>query len=681
MTTKIDSVDTKSPRVSARPLPWKPVLLLIGLALLLWLGVKGWRMGRAINSLLAQRETAELLMANGLTNIDPDQAEDLVLTVRRDFVVLRDETAFVHPLLPHLGWVPQAGPLLVSSPQLLEMADAGTETAVHAVTALKPILLLLQSDQAGAASLPQLVHALDEARPGLAQASQSFERVAHARANIENLDQFPQQIQSLFALADAWLPIGQDSLTVVQILPDILGVDGRRHYLLLAQNEDEIRATGGFISGLGLLTVEDGDIHELTFQDASTFDNVNLRDNSASYGFPPKPLYELMKLDYFLMRDANYWPDFPYSAQAAIDLYLKVAPETQIDGVIAIDQEFMSLLVAATGPVTIPQTGQTITAQNTVESFRSAFNIQEGQTVAEWIGNRKAFLTTFASAILTKVQSDFGSVDPIVFTQNIHAALASRHLQLYMLDTNEQATLDALNWDGRLEDPAGQDFLLVLDTNMGFNKTNMHVARSITYDVGLAAAGTAVADLTISYTHATPAADGLPCEQGISYVNAPTYEEIADRCYFNFLRVYTPLGTALQDATTHFIPGDILVSTVPWNQPAETINEFANFTTFTNFMMVPRGDSLTTSFTYELPTRVVRAENGRNIYQLWLRQQAGTVGDPVSVSVTLPPGAALVKTSASQEAQINQSGSTVNFQLDLHEDTLLTVIFEDTADE
>ncbi|MCC6606349.1 MAG: DUF4012 domain-containing protein [Anaerolineae bacterium] len=656
-------------------------MLLIGLALLLWLGVKGWRMGRAINSLLAQRETAELLMANGLTNIDPDQAEDLVLTVRRDFVILRDETAFVHPLLPHLGWVPQAGPLLVSSPQLLEMADAGTETAVHAVTALKPILLLLQSDQAGAASLPQLVHALDEARPGLAQASQSFDRVAHARANIENLDQFPQQIQSLFARADEWLPIGQDSLTVVQILPDILGVDGRRHYLLLAQNEDEIRATGGFISGLGLLTVEDGDIHELTFQDASTFDNVNLRENSASYGFPPKPLYELMKLDYFLMRDANYWPDFPYSAQAAIDLYLKVAPETQIDGVIAIDQEFMSLLVAATGPVTIPQTGQTITAQNTVESFRSAFNIQEGQTVAEWIGNRKAFLTTFASAILTKVQSDFGSVDPIVFTQNIHAALASRHLQLYMLDANEQATLDALNWDGRLEDPAGQDFLLVLDTNMGFNKTNMHVARSITYDVALAAAGTAVADLTISYTHATPAADGLPCEQGISYVNAPTYEEIADRCYFNFLRVYTPPGTALQDATTHFIPGDILVSTVPWNQPAETINEFANFTTFTNFMMVPRGDSLTTSFTYELPTRVVRAENGRNIYQLWLRQQAGTVGDPVSASVTLPPGAALVKTSASQEAQINQSGSTVNFQLDLHEDTLLTVIFEDTADE
>ena len=681
MTTKIDSVDTKPPRVSARPLPWKPVLLLIGLALLLWLGVKGWRMGRAINSLLAQRETAELLMTNGLTNIDPDQAEDLVLTVRRDFVVLRDETAFVHPLLPHLGWVPQAGPLLVSSPQLLEMADAGTETAVHAVTALKPILLLLQSDQAGAASLPQLVHALDEARPGLAQASQSFDRVAHARADIQNLDQFPQQIQSLFALADAWLPIGQDSLTVVQILPDILGVNGRRHYLLLAQNEDEIRATGGFISGLGLLTVEDGDIHELTFQDASTFDNVNLRDNSALYNFPPKPLYELMKLDYFLMRDANYWPDFPYSAQAAIDLYLKVAPETQIDGVIAIDQEFMSLLVAATGPVTIPQTGQTITAQNTVESFRSAFNIQEGQTVAEWIGNRKAFLTTFASAILTKVQSDFGSVDPIVFTQNIHAALASRHLQLYMLDANEQATLDALNWDGRLEDPSEQDFLLVLDTNMGFNKTNMHVARSITYDVTLAATGTAVADLTISYTHTTPAADGLPCEQGISYVNAPTYEEIADRCYFNFLRVYTPLGTALQDATTHFIPGDILVSTVPWNQPAETINEFANFTTFTNFMMVPRGDSLTTSFTYELPTRVVRAENGRNIYQVWLRQQAGTVGDPVSVSVTLPPGAALVKTSASQEAQINQSGSTVNFQLDLHEDTLLTVIFEDTADE
>lgn len=681
MTAQTDNVKSEAPRLSLWPIRWRTALLVLGLLLLLWLGVKGWRIGRAVNSLLAQRDTAELLLADGLTNINPDAAEQMALTVRRDFVVLRDETAVVQPLLPHLGWLPKVGPLLVSSPQLLEMADAGTETAVYAITSLKPILVLLQSEQAGANQLPQLIHALAEARPGLAQASQALERIAIARANINNLDAWPQQAQALVAQADEWLPIGQDSLTIVQILPDVLGLDGRRQYLLLAQNEDELRATGGFISGVGLLIVEDGDILELNFQDASTFDTANLQANSALYSFPPKPLYELMKLDYFLLRDANYWPDFPYSAQTAVDLYQKVAPETQIDGVIAIDQEFMSLLVAATGPVTIPETGQQITAQNTVESFRSAFNIQEGQTVREWLGNRKAFLSTFATAILTKVQSNFGSVDPVVFIKNIHAALADRHLQLYFVAPQEMATLDALDWDGRLQNPPGQDFLLVLDTNMGFNKSNMHITRNIAYDVALDAAGTAIADLTVSYNYANIPGEPAPCEQGISYGNAPSYEEIANRCYFNYLRVYAPAGAVLHEATPHFIAADALVSGLPWNSPAETTHEFADFTTFSNFMMVPRGETLATNFTYQLPATVIRGENGRTTYQLWLRQQAGTLGDAVSVMLTLPPGSSVTQAESSQDARISQQGNQVEFLLNLQRDTLLTVVFEDVTNE
>ncbi|WP_420644284.1 DUF4012 domain-containing protein [Candidatus Leptofilum sp.] len=676
MTTKTENVVQKSQRTSAWPIRWRTVFLLLGIALLLWLGLKTWRIGRAAQSLLAQQTAAETLLANGFTNIDPDEAEAMVRTVRADFVVVRDETAFLMPLMPRLGWVPEVGPLLVAAPQLMEMGDAGTETAVHAITSLKPLLSVLQSESSGN-QLPQLITALSDARPGLAEAAVSLDRVAAAYAQIENIDQFPDRLQPLFAQSDEWLPIVQDSLAVVQILPEIMGANGRRTYLLLAQNEDELRATGGYISGVGALTLENGDILDLTFQNADQFDLQFFLENSALYDSPPQPLYDIMGSHYLLLRDANYWPDFPYSAQQAIDLYQRVEPTPSIDGVIAIDQEFIRLLVAATGPITVPDTGQVINAGNTIQSFRDSFNIKEGQSVNEWFRNRKAFLTTFSAAILEKVQGNFGAVDPVAFIKNMHQALDSRHLQLYMVDTQETAVLNQLNWDGRLENPTAQDFLLVLDSNMGFNKTNMHVQRGINYQVSLRADGTAQAVLTVDYSHTNPPASGDGCVQEISYENAPTYQEIADRCYFNYLRVYAPQGTALNDATTHSIPAGILLGELAWEKPTSAMQEFADFMTFSNFLMVPRGESLTTQFSYDLPADVVQQQDGRTVYQLWLHKQAGTPDQPYTVIVELPAGSTAVQVTASGETNIVTNENHVQITLDLQKDTLITVAFED----
>ncbi len=617
------------------------LLLLLGLALLLlWLGVKGWRVGRAVQSLLAQQTAAETLMAEGITGIDPALADEMVHTVRQNVVTLRQETAVFMPLTRYLGWLPKIGPLAVAAPPLMEMADAGTETAVHAFTGLKPALTLLQADTAGS-PLPQLVTVLAEARPNLAEAQHSFQRVVTARNQITNEADFPERIQTAFALFDEWLPLAQDGLVLAQVLPTILGHDGPRSYLLLAQNEDELRATGGFISGVGLLTVDNGDILGLDFEDASPFDLQALRDNAAAYDYPPLPLQELMGSEYLLLRDTNYWPDFPYSAEKAIELYQKVESETVIDGVIAIDQQFIAMLVEATGPIQVAGTDTVITAANTVDSFRNAFNIKEGQSNSEWFQNRKAFLSTFSAAIRQKIESDPGALDMVTLARNMFAALDSRHLQLYMRDPQVTAVLTQLDWDGRLENAAGQDFLLVLDTNMGFNKSNLHIERTFAYEVDLSKRLPA-AHLAINYNH-TAADNEMPCFQNVPYNNAPSYQEVADQCYFNFLRVYAPAESQLQWMTGHIIPGEMLLLGNPWERSGEAGQEFAGFMTFTNFMMVPRSNTVTTEVAYTLPEAVVQQEGNHQIYRLWLRKQAGTGPEPVTITVTLPEGAVLVE--------------------------------------
>lgn len=671
MTTKIDKLP-----VSSEPIVTKArirIFLLIVLGVLLvWLGIKGWRIGRAVQSLLAQQAVVESMMADGLTGIDPATADELVQTIRQDVVTLRQETAVFMPLTPYLGWLPKVGPLVVNAPQLMEMADAGTETAVSAYDGLKPALPLLQNETTNGSLLPQMVNVLADARPNLALAQQSFQRVVMARNQISNEDQFPQRIQTAFQLFDEWLPLAQDGLVMVPVIPNILGHSGQRNYLLLAQNEDELRATGGFISGIGLLTLNNGDILSLDFQDATTFDAESLRTNSTAYGYPPQPLQELMGADYLLLRDANYWPDFPFTAQKAIELYQITRPDAQIDGVIAIDQQFIAMLVEATGPITVAGSNALVTGENTVDSFRNAFNIKEGQSNQEWFDNRKAFLSTFSAAILQKIETEPTSLDMVTLAQNMYEAMNSRHLQLFMSDAEVTAVLAQLDWDGRLENPIGQDFLLVLDTNMGFNKTNLYVNRSIKYEVDLSETSQPDAHLEITYQHTGPTNEAA-CLQWVSYENAPTYLQVADQCYFNFLRVYAPPNSVLSWATQHLIPGEMRVTGEPWQRSGQAIQEFAAFTTFTNFLMVPRAQTLTTEFTYSLPPTVLRQEANQQTYQLWLRKQAGTGPEPVSLIITLPEGSVLVDSNSAQAPEVN--GRIVTFRFDLVEDTLISLDF------
>jgi hypothetical protein len=231
------------------------------------------------------------------------------------------------------------------------------------------------------------------------------------------------------------------------------------------------------------------------------------------------------------------------------------------------------------------------------------------------------------------------------------------------------AVLTQLDWDGRLENPTGQDFLLVLDTNMGFNKTNLFINRSVAYNVDLSDPSQPAAHLKVTYEHTAPASD-TACLQWVPYDNAPTYQEVADQCYFNFLRVYAPLNSELNWATQHLIPGDMRVTGEPWAQSGQAIHEFADFTTFTNFLMVPRAQTAAPEFSYLLPAAVLKEQT----YRLWLRKQAGTSQDPINIVITLPAGTSVKTFSAPNPPTVD--GRTVTFTLELTEDTLISLSFE-----
>ena len=645
------------------------LLLLAGIVILLfWAGMKSWRLYQASSSLLARQGQAEYLLADGLGGLEANAVEDLVYGMRRDVVNLNNEISFLTPIMPYFDWVPVVGPLAAAAPHLMEMADAGTESAAYAFRGMKPALTLLQEER-DSSSIPQVLQIMESAKPDLARASLAMDRVVAARAEIDNLDALPWRVRSLLAKGDEWLPLGQAGLKLTLVLPEMMGLNQPRRYLIIAQNEDELRATGGFISGAGLVEVDRGRIAKLDFQDANSVDAWSANQVlTKPYGEAPLALSELMLLDLFLFRDANFWPDFTISAEKAMDLYSYGRGVAPLDGALAIDQRFIKLLVAGTGPVFVPDSGEVINEANAIGSLQDAWTLEEG------VGNRKAFLSVFAQAIRNRLENELSGVDPVHLARQIDTALREKDLQLHVRDPLASGVLAEIGWDGRLPHPSNHDVLLAVDTNVGYNKANIFVEREMSYDVHLADDGSALANLTITHLHKGED-NGEACWQGTlqEYRDGAQYQELADKCYWNYLRVYVPENSLLIEGPQHVVPADTWFGGFTWDRPAEAISELPGFTTFTSFMLLPKAAQASSHFQYELPSTITQEFEKYQRYELRLYKQAGASEQKVEVALTLPAGSRLVSTQPQPSAQ---DGSTVYFTINLNSDQMITITYD-----
>lgn len=646
------------PTYLARYLLWG-IVSLVGL----WLVIKLFVIGSALVALRGYQLDAEALLSNGITELNGDELETMVLGVREEVLVIKSETAVFYPLLTRLGWVPKVGPTLKIAPQLLDMADGGTETAAYAIRGLKPAFAILQTDNLGGEEqLAALLQVIEQAKPDINQASISFQTVSSAYSAIDNMEDQPEQIANLLAKGGEWLPIAEDGLKLMTVLPEIAGVDGQKSYLLLAQNEDELRATGGFISGAGVLTVENGRLLSFDFTDAYNIDNFE-----KPYGDPPSAFTEIMAFDLFVFRDANFWPDFPTSAQQTMALYSYGQELPPLDGAIAFNQSFLANLLKATGPVTIPENNVTLTSGNIEQALQNAWGESSGEN---WSGDRKAFLGTFAQAIQEKLLTNFDQLDPITLVKEVTTAADAQSIQIYMESPEVAAVLNEVNWDGRLENPAQSDYLLVVDTNVGFNKTNLNIERQLNYAVTIDPSFVTHSSLTISYMHNGQTAPD--CTQNdILVPTQPTYEEISNQCYWNYVRVYTPPNTQLTQSSAHPISGERIRAAGDWAGTFRSINDLPGWAVMDNLLLIESGQSAPYQLNYQNNTLVQEIAPGQFQYTLQLGQQAGIQAETRSATITLPSGSTILEVSPTPTEIVN---TTVYFQ-ELP-DATLTIRFE-----
>ncbi len=611
---------------SQRFIRWLPFIILI--AILVIVGIKGWRI---YQKGLIVYEDVDTLRALARTPVNEMDLERVASTMTSLQGSLNGFTQEVKPLLwltSRLDWVPTYGGDLSNASRLIELAERLVDASVSSLQAGLPILEELNSpdtalDPAGYTEL------LIKAQPQLLTARAEFDQALEARNRIQ-IDELSPRLRGLVADdLDPLMTLMDDGLSLSTTLPVVLGADGNgsKSYLLLVQNEDELRPTGGFITTVGKLTVQDGQILSLDFEGVD-----NEEDWSKPFPVAPWPLQEYMNARVLILRDSNWFTDFPTSASWAEYLYTYNHPEP-LDGVIAFDQQFLVLLLRALGPLNVDGAPYPVTSDNVIEFMRSAKEPPADETSLDgWY--RKEFIGDIADAILEELmggqQNDWRGLVVMLIQ-----ALEERHLLLQFDDPMLGSLLVKHDWDNAVR-PFEGDFLMTTDSNIGFNKTNALMDVSLYYSIDLTDLSIPTASLVI--THINNSSKDVQCIHFDEQAPEDYYYPM-NRCYWNYLRVYKQAGVELLNASPHDIPAEwILLET---DVPARVDfldEEIENIQGFGTLLVVPGGQSLNTGFDFALPASVVLREDGSNTftYRLKVQKQPGTLANPLLIRVRLP---------------------------------------------
>ena len=554
---------------------------------------------------------------------------------------LQRKARFELGLLSHLGWAPWLGGDLAAVPVLLEMGINASAAGEALLQGLNPLF----ARNAGGVVDPQL--SLSSSQPSFVQALEWYTYLLQAWQQLETLPParyIGPRLNPLLDQARAGLPWLQLGLEVGATRPEVLdlalGLPASQRYLVLLQNPWELRPSGGFISALALVEVDAG---RVVPSDFVTGEGIGPPVDELPP--PPESMFKAMWGDRVDISNVNWSPDFPTSANWAMELYRKGRGQP-VDGCIALDPVVIQYLLRATGPVMVPEYNITVSAEDWQQQLMAFHDsppmVDPGEGSDSRSAKRKHFLPVVANAIISHIRSQFD--DPtqlLLLAGELWRALDERHFLLYSSSPLVANWLSNLQWDGAIRHTDG-DYLQIVDANVGFNKIDVLVEREVLYQVDLSPDGGGEAQVEIRYLNRSPVVNPQVCQQRTRTVPNVYTEGLQDACYWNYLRLYVPAGSTLLGTEPDTWPRKSLwdMYNPSAGDPGVQIGPLENDRqVFGLMVLVPPGKERTVHFSYALPPNIWSARDG---YHLTLQKQSGTMAIPVHVDVRVPPNAVVL---------------------------------------
>jgi len=603
-----------SRRHGAARLIW--MALIVGFALLGAVGVaRAARLGQHVWSLASQglelAQWAQEPRAALRSPVARAALRSSLQIVRQDLSALQRDGSPLWWGLRRMGWVPVIGGDLQYAPTFLPVGMHLVDAGLAGLAGLEPVLAA-HDPESNIPAESLTAETLWRLKVSRAQFAEAELAVAKARADLDTVpaQRLSPRAAALVALAQAYVPALQAALGLLQDAPALLGADQPATYLILAQNDQELRPTGGFVSGVGMLRIEGAKIVTATLEDAYAV------DGACECGIhAPAPLREYMWAPALKLRDANWSPDLPSSAAVARSIYSRCRG-VQVDGVIAFDLEAAGAMLDVLGPLQPPGYDVPVTRESFQEFLaRYWANPMASPTMSEnrdaWWLHRKDFMGDLLREMVNKIDAGWEQIPARRAVEILVPLLHEKHLQVYVDAPSAQRALESAGWAGAMRQ-GGDDYLLIVDANVGYRKVNPYIEQHIDYRVAPGADGMTQATLTLDYRNNSPGS--AECIAGARY--DATYGEMMQGCYWDYVRVYIPRGSRLLSAAG----GD----------SAASLAEERGRAVLGMLLIVPPGQSRQIVFTYETPASPTRAGG----YELLVQKQAGTRGATLRVAVS-----------------------------------------------
>ncbi|MBI4281033.1 DUF4012 domain-containing protein [Candidatus Uhrbacteria bacterium] len=459
---------------------------------------------------------------------DPDSLPNTIGSLRRKFTEtqasLRQTVGALDtllPLIPRLGTTYEAGTLLLGAASHLteaaEILQSGIENLANQSQPLTNRLIRLE-------------FSLRNAFPLIAAA----DRELH---DFDPLSLPPALVAPIASAKENVRHIRTDFDFTIELLPalqEFLGHDRVKRYLIVFQNSNELRPTGGFIGSYALVDLDRGNLRIVDIPGGGPYELACCLTEQVR---APAPLGLIEPRWQF--HDANWFPDFPASARKLMWFYEKSGGPS-VDGVIAVNSSLLPKLLSILGPIEAPEFDRLLTPENVIEETQKIVE-QEYDRVEN---QPKKFIALLAPRLLEKILA--ASSDELLAIASLaNESFPSKEIQIFVTDPELQETFSRAGWTGEMRQTNG-DYLLLASANIAGGKTSGAVQTSLALETTIAENGGIINKLEITRTHHGKKSDPRAGLRNIEY-----------------LRVFVPEGSTLLAAEGFEAPPEELFEEPP----------------------------------------------------------------------------------------------------------------------
>ncbi len=324
------------------------------------------------------------------------------------------------------------------------------------------------------------------------------------------------------------------------LLPSALGLSSvptTKRYILLFQNSEELRATGGFMGSYGLLELSQGRVSQLVIRDIYEPDG----QFSGFIPAPPGVREYLSEGKGMRLPDTNWSPDVPSSVRDIIPFFA-FGKTYAIDGVVFINLQSAQELLSLIGPVYLSDYGVSVTPENVAQLARA-----DRETFFPGSQQKKYFLQALMTAVKVKVTQPLETtgetttnltsetrITPSKWWNFLTRQFRQKNIQFFAVDPALEQFFVNHRLAGSVVGCRTLDHCLSLylvESNVGINKVNKLISRS----VSIKQTNDNQAALEIRFTNFAPRLTANTVNPATLTTNEPASTESQD--YINYQRL------------------------------------------------------------------------------------------------------------------------------------------------